>query len=166
MLKGKKHCSADGEVCSVSHYLVFGKTVDEMSTSGAAGAYLTPYAFKIPKKKKKTNEDTGGLKEDKSDAVRWFSNLKFYYNKGLTSPDLKDPADKSEYKKLAKSFFSTLKESKSKDPGATLGPGPAAGEDGVKDNAYVKQFKYQLVPKDKKGNYVQKGSGLEVKNLF
>ncbi len=50
--------------------------------------------------------------------------------------------------------------------GATLGPGPAAGEDGVKDNAYVKQFKYQLVPKDKKGNYVQKGSGLEVKNLF
>ena len=112
ILKGKKHCSADGEVCSVSHYLVFGKTVDEMSTSGAAGAYLTPYAFRIPKKKKK------------------------------------------------------IKETKSEDPGATLGPGPAAGEDGVKDNAYVKQFKYQLVPKDKKGNYVQKGSGLEVKNLF
>jgi len=110
MLKGKKHCSDD--TCSVSNYLVFGKTVDEMSTSGAAGAYLTPYAFRIPKKKKK------------------------------------------------------IKETKSEDPGATLGPGPAAGEDGVKDNAYVKQFKYQLVPKDKKGNYVQKGSGLEVKNLF
>merc|ERR1712127_675999 len=123
ILKGKKHCSVDGEVCSVSHYLVFGKTnkpvmesksgkdfelgtpavfdgdrgevvtnpktqrawtplgftnvdkgvrginlyssnpfiipdwnktkrynqdVEEISTSSAAGAYLTPYAFRIP----------------------------------------------------------------------------------------------------------------------
>lgn len=50
--------------------------------------------------------------------------------------------------------------------GAHLGPGPVATEDGVKDNAYVKQFKYKLVPKNKNGNYVQKGSGLEVKQLF
>ena len=50
--------------------------------------------------------------------------------------------------------------------GATLGPGPKATEDGVKDNYYVKKFKYQLVPKDKQGTYVQKGSGLEVKKLF
>lgn len=50
--------------------------------------------------------------------------------------------------------------------GATLGPGPKAGPEGVKDNYYVKKFKFKLVPKDKKGNYVQKGSGLEVKNLF
>ena len=50
--------------------------------------------------------------------------------------------------------------------GATLGPGPKASDDGVKDNAYVKQFKYSLVPKDKQGTYVQKGSGLEVKKLF
>ena len=49
--------------------------------------------------------------------------------------------------------------------GATLGPGPKATEDGVKDNYYVKKFKYKLVPKDKNGNYVQKGSGLEVKNF-
>ena len=135
IIKGKKHCSADGEVCSVSHYLVFGKTVDEISTSGAAGAYLTPYAFRIPKKKKKTNEGTCGYDRDANTG------------KKLTTPG-------------------GLEESKSINPGATLGPGPAAGEDGVKDNAYVKQFKYQLVPKDKKGNYVQKGSGLEVKNLF
>ena len=27
-------------------------------------------------------------------------------------------------------------------------------------------FQYKLVPKNKKGNYVQKGSGLEVLNLF
>lgn len=82
--------------------------VEEMSMSGGAGAYQTPYAFK---KKKKVKE-------------------------------VKD------------------------DPGATLGPGPAASEDGVKDNAYVKQFKYQLVPKNKQGTYVQKGSGLEVKKIF
>ena len=44
--------------------------------------------------------------------------------------------------------------------GANLGPGPKASEDGVKDNAYVKQFKYKLVP-----NKI-KGSGLEVKHLF
>lgn len=44
--------------------------------------------------------------------------------------------------------------------GATLGPGPKASNDGVKDNAYVKQFKYSLVPKK------IKGSGIEVKQLF
>ena len=40
-----------------------------------------------------------------------------------------------------------------------------AGKEGVKDNVYVKKFGYKLVPKDKNGNYVQKGSGLEVKNF-
>jgi hypothetical protein len=50
--------------------------------------------------------------------------------------------------------------------GATLGPGPKAGPEGVKNNYLIKKFKYMLVPKDKNGNYVQKGSGLTVKNLF
>jgi hypothetical protein len=50
--------------------------------------------------------------------------------------------------------------------GSNLGPGPKAGPEGVKDNYYIKKFQYKLVPKDKNGNYVQKGSGLEVKNLF
>jgi hypothetical protein len=45
-------------------------------------------------------------------------------------------------------------------PGATLGMGPSAGPKGVKNNAYIKQFKYKLVP-DK-----IKGSGLEVKQLW
>ena len=40
-----------------------------------------------------------------------------------------------------------------------------SGKEGVKDNVYVKKFGYKLVPKDKNGNYVQKGSGLEVKNF-
>ena len=50
--------------------------------------------------------------------------------------------------------------------GATLGPGPAAGPDGVTDSAYTKQFKYKLVPKNKDGTYVQKGSGMIVKKLY
>lgn len=33
-------------------------------------------------------------------------------------------------------------------PGATLGKGPKAGPEGVKDNAYIKQFKYKLAPKN------------------
>ena len=52
------------------------------------------------------------------------------------------------------------------DVGATLGPGPKATEDGVKDNYIVKAFKYTLVPKNKNGTYVQKGSGLDVNKLF
>jgi len=44
--------------------------------------------------------------------------------------------------------------------GATLGPGPKASKEGVKDNYYVKGFKFKLVPKK------IKGSGLEVKQLF
>ena len=96
--------------------------IDEMSMSGGAGAYLTPYAFRLPKKKKKN------VKED------------------------------------AKKSANIHKQGQ--QPGEDLGPGPKATEDGVKDNAYVKQFKYQLVPKNKNGTYVQKGSGLEVKKLF
>lgn len=88
--------------------------VDEISTSGGAGAYLTPYAFR--KKGKKAN-------------------IKAYKELGYTP----------------------VKET---NPGATLGPGPKAGKDGVKDNYYIKGFKYKLVPSK------IKGSGLEVKQLF
>jgi len=50
--------------------------------------------------------------------------------------------------------------------GADLGPGPKAGPEGVTDNAYTKQFKYRLVPKNKDGTYVQKGAGMIVKKLY
>jgi hypothetical protein len=56
----------------------------------------------------------------------------------------------------AKKAFKKIKEG----PGADLGLGPSAGPEGVKDNAYIKQFKYRLVPKK------IKGSGLEVKQLW
>jgi hypothetical protein len=46
------------------------------------------------------------------------------------------------------------------NPGADLGPGPKASETGVKDNYYVKKWKFKPVPKK------IKGSGLEVKQLF
>ena len=52
--------------------------------------------------------------------------------------------------------YKTVKE----NVGAHLGPGPKASEDGVKDNAYVKDYAYNLVPSK------IKGSGLEVKQLF
>ena len=100
-------------------FLEKARGVDEISTSGGAGAYLTPYAFRLKGQK---------------------PNIKAYKELG--------------YKEVKEGV------------GATLGPGPAAGEDGVKDNAYVKQFKYKLVPKNKDGTYVQKGSGLEVNKLF
>ena len=48
-------------------------------------------------------------------------------------------------------------------PGATMGPGPKAGSEGVKDNIYVKDFKYKLV-NQKALN--KKAKGIEVKQLW
>jgi len=48
-------------------------------------------------------------------------------------------------------------------PGATLGPGPKAGPEGVANNTYVKNFKYTLVNK-KALNKAAKG--IEVKQLW
>ena len=62
-------------------------------------------------------------------------------------------ADDEAYKELG---YKKVKE----NVGADLGPGPKAGPEGVTDNAYVKQFKYKLVPKK------IKGSGMIVKQLF
>jgi len=110
--------------------------VDEVSMSGAAGAYNTPYAFvrkKLqPGKKKKKKK----------------SKYKMKMPSGMVS-----------------SLGYTMGEGKLGD-GADLGPGPKAGPDGVTDSAYTKQFKYKLVPKTKDGTYVQKGSGMIVKKLF
>ena len=110
--------------------------IEEVSTSGAAGAYNTPYAFvrkKLqPGKKKKKKK----------------SKYKMKMPSGMVS-----------------SLGYTMGEGKLGD-GADLGPGPKAGPDGVTDSAYTKQFKYKLVPKNKEGTYVQKGSGMVVKKLF
>ena len=182
--------------------------VEETSTSGGAGAYLTPYAFKLPKKKKeKIDEDSqvriseprfvqdknhpnflnvyidysigaGGVttalgietmtgqirRKSAAAAVDKLNNiakdLELKYNiEDIEVTDLEN--GKARLFAVSDDFINGVKEG----VGATLGPGPKASEDGVRDNAYVKQFKYKLVPKNN-GTYVQKGSGLEVKKLY
>tara|TARA_R110000796_G_scaffold252189_1_gene385510 strand:- start:49 stop:1437 length:1389 start_codon:yes stop_codon:yes gene_type:complete len=64
----------------------------------------------LKKRKVKTEAITEERLNEGSKADRWFDNLKYYYEKGLSSPDLKDPAEKKAYTKLAKQFFSKLRE--------------------------------------------------------
>ena len=171
--------------------------IDEASLSGAAGAYLTPYAFR--KKGQKPDDEAykelgfkpvneGDTYEKMAAKGKKAGNLKqgtvrkrLNIPKGEKIPlskitkeisrikKMDNPSEKNKkYLKalnLAKTLKTTTNVNEDKDPGATLGPGPKAGPDGVNDNYYVKAFKYKLVPK-KNGTYVQKGSGLEVKKLF
>ena len=171
--------------------------VDEVSLSNAAGAYLTPYAFR--KKGQKPNDEVykelgfepvkeGDTYEKMAAKGKKAGNLKqgtvrkrLNIPKGEKIPlskikkeisrikKMENPSEKNKkYLKalnLAKTLKTTTNVNENKNPGATLGPGPKAGPDGVDDNYYVKAFKYKLVPK-KNGTYVQKGSGLEVKKLF
>ena len=48
-------------------------------------------------------------------------------------------------------------------PGATFGPGPSAGPEGVKNNTYVKDFKYKLVDQKKLN---KSAKGIIVKPLW
>ena len=50
---------------------------------------------------------------------------------------------KSTYGAYTQAGFKKVEEG----PGATFGPGPSAGPEGVKNNTYVKNFKYKLVDK-------------------
>ena len=207
--------------------------VDEMSTSGAAGSYLTPYAFR--KKGAKADDEAYTelgytvVKEDKFQypSFEVDKNIKYQdtvITKGYWSYTGKESAGRGVYlnvmnqqmqafnkedieifQKNLPSHFNIIDEQYSDNrnisndisnsefgldydqlgpgekewvrdemdnmneaygDGEDLGPGPKAGPEGVTDNAYVKQFKYKLVPKNKNGTYVQKGSGLEVKKLF
>lgn len=133
--------------------------VEEMSTSGGAGAYLTPYAFKLPKKKKKVNEEI--------DLVHVYRDGEMFGTgelvKVLPNGKVRVRFDGSSEGTFDAKNVKPVKEAKiqeNNNPGASLGPGPKAGPDGVKDNYYVKAFKYKLVPSK------IKGSGLEVKKLF
>ncbi len=124
--------------------------LDEMSTTGGGGGsatftpgtgmqYATPYAFKKAKKEKKNEAELSKAEKRKLKDM----------SKSLKKSS-KGHAGQAKYiDKLVKENI-----------GANLGPGPKASENGVKDNAYVKQFGYKLVPKK------IKGSGLEVKQLF
>ena len=147
--------------------------VDEASMSGAAGSYLTPYAFR----KKGSKPDDEAYKELGYKVVKEKA-LPVVRKKLAKVPKAKKVASKYKMKPPS-GVVSTLGYTVSEDatksanihkqgqhPGEDLGPGPKAGDEGVTDSAYTKQFKYKLVPKTKDGTYVQKGSGMIVKNLF
>ena len=136
--------------------------IDETSMSGAAGSYLTPYAFR----KKGSKPDDEAYKELGYKLVKEKA-LPVVRKKLAKVPKAKKVASK--YKmKMPSGVVSTLGYTMDEayGDGEDLGPGPKAGPEGVTDSAYTKQFKYQLVPKNKNGTYVQKGSGMIVKNLF
>ena len=114
-------------------FLEKARGVDEISTSGAAGAYNTPYAFVRKPLKPKSSKKKKKSKYKMSKPSGLVNYLDYAVKEGV---------------------------------GATLGPGPKAGEDGVNDNAYVKQFKYKLVKKNKDGTYVQPPSTLPVRKLW
>ena len=154
-------------------FLEKARGVDEISTSGAAGAYNTPYAFR----KKGSKPDDEAYKELGYKLVKEKA-LPVVRKKLAKVPKAKKVASKYRMK-MPSGLVSTLGYTVSEDatksanihkqgqhPGEDLGPGPKAGDEGVTDNAYTKQFKYKLVPKNKDGTYVQKGSGMVVKNLF
>ena len=137
--------------------------VDEISTSGAAGAYNTPYAFR----KKGSKADDEAYKQLGYKLVKE-KTLPVVRKKLAKVPKAKKVTSKQRMKLpsgVVSSFGYSMGEGALGD-GADLGPGPKAGPDGVTDNAYTKQFKYKLVPKTKDGTYVQKGSGMIVKKLF
>ena len=140
--------------------------VDEVSLSNAAGAYLTPYAFR--KKGQKPNDEVykelgfepvkeGDTYEKMAAKGKKAGNLKqgtvrkrLNIPKGEKIPlskikkeisrikKMENPSEKNKkYLKalnLAKTLKTTTNVNEDKNPGATLGPGPKAGPDGVDDN--------------------------------
>ena len=162
--KGKISVDLEGKGSSaiLKYNLREEEEVEEMSTSGAAGGYLTPYAFR----KKGAKSDDEAYKELGYTVVKEKA-LPVVRKKLAKVPKAKKVASKYKMKMpsgVVSSLGYTMDEGALGD-GADLGPGPKAGDEGVTDNAYVKQFKYKLVPK-KNGTYVQKGSGMIVKKLF
>ena len=137
--------------------------IDEASMSGAAGSYLTPYAFR----KKGSKPDDEAYKELGYKVVKEKA-LPVVRKKLAKVPKAKKVASKYRMKMpsgVVSSLGYTMGEGALGD-GADLGPGPKAGPEGVTNNAYTKQFKYKLVPKNKDGTYVQKGAGMIVKKLY
>ena len=113
-------------------------------TPGSGMTYATPYAFRRPKKKQKPIPEN--LNESKG-AKNYFDDLKFNYQKAFR---YLEADEKKEYKQLAKDYFSKLQEIK----------------ENLKEGIDLNSYGYSLVPKNKAGNYVQKGSKLDVKQLF
>ena len=160
---------------SAFNYLDGAEITSEISTTGGgAGAasftpgtgaqYATPFAFrkKGQKADDKAYKELGykEVNENESPSLNakiYAEDMMRHYRKMFRIVDGnfgKEAAE--EFKNIVKSKMAQLQEG----VGADLGPGPKAGPDGVTKNAYVKQFKYKLVPKK------IKGAGTIVKQLF
>jgi hypothetical protein len=166
---------------SAFNYLDGAEMTNEMSTTGGGagaasftpgtgGQYATPFAFR----KKGQKADDKAYKElgykavkENIDKVAGGIPYKVEGSKAIISEPLDDATKERIIKRAKENGYSakpnmgggvTIKIKEG--VGASLGPGPKAGSEGVTKNAYVKQFAYKLVPKK------IKGSGMIVKQLF
>ena len=155
--------------------------IDEMSTTGGGagaasftpgtgGQYATPFAFR--KKGQKADDKAYkelGYKAVKENIDKVVGGIPYRVegSKAIISEPLDDATKERIIKRAEENGYLAkpnmgggvtimIKE----EVGASLGPGPKAGHEGVTKNAYVKQFAYKLVPKK------IKGSGMIVKQLF
>ena len=146
--------------------------LDEMSTTGGGNAsftpgtgmtYATPYAFRRPKKKQEPIPEINigsiagtmaALRKDKnkpSTRVMW-DDMSSEEKENLLLTVIKDPDDPRIDKFI--------------DTKYNLMPLSILRDMGINENLDLSSYGYKLVPKNKAGNYVQKGSKLDVKQLF
>jgi hypothetical protein len=101
--------------------------------------------------------------KDKLDEISTISSTSGFTSGGEGENHTGPSPRKSTYGAYTQAGFKKVTEG----PGATMGPGPAASETGVKNNTYVKDFKYKLVKnplKEEDTNVEQYLQDLNVKN--
>jgi hypothetical protein len=97
--------------------------------------------------------------KDKLDEISTISSTSGFTSGGEGENHTGPSPRKSTYGAYTQAGFKKVTEG----PGATMGPGPAAGETGVKNNTYVKDFKYKLVNQKELNS---KAKGIIVKPLW
>ena len=133
--------------------------IEEISTSGAAGAFLTPYAFKKPKKKQEPIPEN----LNKDEIPSYLTSNKAFEKAVGDSVSFND-FEKRVYGILGPKYF---KLAKIENPGALKDFYDSIRRPkNLNEDINLDAYGYKLVPKDKAGNYVQKGSKLDVVNLF
>ena len=120
-------------------------------TPGTGMTYATPYAFRRPKKKQKAIPEN-------LDKIA--GGIPYRYENGLAI--ITEPLDDDTKERIIK---------RAKEKGYYAAPNMAGGvtihdKNKLKENLNLSSYGYKLVPKNKAGNYVQKGSKLDVKQLF
>jgi hypothetical protein len=101
--------------------------------------------------------------KDKLDEISTISSTSGFTSGGEGENHTGPSPRKSTYGAYTQAGFKKVTEG----PGATMGPGPAASETGVKNNTYVKNFKYKLVKnplKEEDTNVEQYLQDLNVQN--